>query len=303
MDENFEKNNVKGVNLRKRGRNAQNVFVDAISKAILSSEDKKMLLVEIYEYFEENFVSLIEKVRRRSLKKKEGNINKIDENWKNSIRHNLSSNKCFVKVGKSDQGKSNYWTIIPECIDEFSKENYTNRKPVKRVRYKKLNGEKDDEFEENIKTYNSHIHSTPQIQTAKVPDSLQPNTPTSQTYSFFDINRQPNNNLQYYQQQQQNQLFPSTFFQQSQQIMPLPQQKQPHYFNVSQNFPQEIDFYQQSFYGNTQQRQQEFQHYNSISNTIINNNIYAHNTNGNNNIDVFNHILPFNPFYESFDTF
>ncbi|XP_060577634.1 forkhead box protein J3-like [Ruditapes philippinarum] len=72
-------------------------YANLITFAINSSNKKKMTLSEIYQWICDNFPYY----------KDAGN------GWKNSIRHNLSLNKCFLKVprSKEDPGKGSYWAI------------------------------------------------------------------------------------------------------------------------------------------------------------------------------------------------
>lgn len=57
-----------------------------------------------------------------------------DKNWRNSVRHNLSLNDCFVKAGRSDNGKGHFWAIHPTNYRDFSNGDYQCRRARRRVR-------------------------------------------------------------------------------------------------------------------------------------------------------------------------
>lgn len=57
-----------------------------------------------------------------------------DKNWRNSVRHNLSLNDCFIKAGRSDNGKGHFWAIHPSNYRDFSNGDYHCRRARRRVR-------------------------------------------------------------------------------------------------------------------------------------------------------------------------
>ena len=77
-----------------------------------------MLLCDIYQYIMDNFRY----------------YNNKEKAWRNSIRHNLSLNECFIKNGRADNGKGNYWSIHPACEEDFAKGDYRRRQARRRAR-------------------------------------------------------------------------------------------------------------------------------------------------------------------------
>uniref|UniRef100_A0A663N281 Forkhead box protein G1 n=1 Tax=Athene cunicularia TaxID=194338 RepID=A0A663N281_ATHCN len=98
-------------------------YIALIAKAILSSPTNKLNLAAIYKYIEDNFPFYRNKGR----------------GWRNSVRHNLSLNDCFIKVGRCEDGKGNYWSIHPSNLDDFVHGDFRqHRRSRKQGRQKEL---------------------------------------------------------------------------------------------------------------------------------------------------------------------
>uniref|UniRef100_A0A3P8SC38 Forkhead box Q2 n=1 Tax=Amphiprion percula TaxID=161767 RepID=A0A3P8SC38_AMPPE len=93
-------------------------YIALISKAILASEQKKLLLCDIYQWIMDHYPYFKSK----------------DKNWRNSVRHNLSLNDCFIKAGRSDNGKGHFWAIHPSNYEDFSNGDYHCQRARRRVR-------------------------------------------------------------------------------------------------------------------------------------------------------------------------
>lgn len=93
-------------------------YIGLIGKAILSSPLQKLVLSDIYDYIQTHYPYF----RNRG------------PGWRNSIRHNLSLNDCFVKVGRSPNGKGHFWAINPTNYDDFSRGDYKRKRVSRRNR-------------------------------------------------------------------------------------------------------------------------------------------------------------------------
>ncbi|KAG8259812.1 Forkhead box protein F1, partial [Homalodisca vitripennis] len=88
-------------------------YIALIYMAIQSSPTKRMTLNEIYTFLQQRFPFF-----RGSY-----------QGWKNSVRHNLSLNQCFVKLpkGLGRPGKGHYWIIDPASELMFEDGSYRRR--------------------------------------------------------------------------------------------------------------------------------------------------------------------------------
>ncbi|TKA28951.1 hypothetical protein B0A50_03362 [Salinomyces thailandicus] len=74
-------------------------YAELIGMAILRASNRRLTLAQIYKWISDNFCF----------------YKTSESGWQNSIRHNLSLNKNFIKQErpKDDPGKGNYWAIKP----------------------------------------------------------------------------------------------------------------------------------------------------------------------------------------------
>lgn len=88
-------------------------YIALIVMAIQSSPVKRCTLSEIYQFLEARFPF----------------FRGAYQGWKNSVRHNLSLNECFIKLpkGLGRPGKGHYWTIDPAAEFMFEEGSFRRR--------------------------------------------------------------------------------------------------------------------------------------------------------------------------------
>lgn len=92
-------------------RRPQESYMMLIAQALLSSSSYQLLLVDIYRHIEKHHPYF---ATAKSC-------------WRNSVRHNLSVNECFVRGKRAPNGRGFYWGIHPACISSFLKGDFTRR--------------------------------------------------------------------------------------------------------------------------------------------------------------------------------
>ncbi|KAI9022335.1 fork head domain-containing protein, partial [Phycomyces nitens] len=91
-------------------------YASLIAQAINSTNNKRMTLNGIYTYITTHYPY----------------YQMAQNGWQNSIRHNLSLNKAFVKVprGDAEPGKGAFWTIDTSAEPQFTNGIYKRNKRV-----------------------------------------------------------------------------------------------------------------------------------------------------------------------------
>ncbi|KAJ5570734.1 Winged helix-turn-helix transcription repressor DNA-binding [Penicillium sp. DV-2018c] len=88
-------------------------YATLIGMSILRANNRRLTLAQIYKWISDTF----------------SYYKNSDPGWQNSIRHNLSLNKAFIKQErpKDDPGKGNYWAIEPGMEVQFLKDKQVRR--------------------------------------------------------------------------------------------------------------------------------------------------------------------------------
>ncbi|XP_053170911.1 forkhead box protein J1-A-like [Scomber japonicus] len=89
-------------------------YATLICMAMQASKKTKITLSCIYKWITDNFCY----------------YRHADPTWQNSIRHNLSLNKCFIKVPrqKDEPGKGGFWKIDPQYAERLLSGAYKKRR-------------------------------------------------------------------------------------------------------------------------------------------------------------------------------
>lgn len=98
-------------------------YASLIAQAISSNSEKRLTLSGIYQYITSKYIYYREQ----------------NTGWQNSIRHNLSLNKCFVKVarGKGEPGKGAFWEMDPRFSHLYVNGTLKHRKMMNNTRSSK----------------------------------------------------------------------------------------------------------------------------------------------------------------------
>ncbi|XP_024270084.1 forkhead box protein J1-B-like [Oncorhynchus tshawytscha] len=118
-------------------------YATLICMAMQAGKKNKITLSAIYNWITENFCY----------------YRHAETSWQNSIRHNLSLNKCFMKVPrqKNEPGKGGFWQIDPQYADMFVNGVF-KRKRMSAIHFNTQRHSKTQGSSRNRKTQEYHQH-------------------------------------------------------------------------------------------------------------------------------------------------
>ncbi|XP_019906430.2 forkhead box protein J1-B-like isoform X2 [Esox lucius] len=120
-------------------------YATMICMAMRASKQNKITLSAIYNWIKENFCY----------------YRHAEPSWQNSIRHNLSLNKCFVKVPrrKDEPGKGGFWQIDSQHAD-LSVDGVFRRRRMPATHFYTQKNSKNHQSSQNRITQNHHLDRT-----------------------------------------------------------------------------------------------------------------------------------------------
>ena len=103
-----------------KGENAtkpEESFIEIIARAIMGAPNQKMILADLYEHVATKYPYYPASSCA----------------WRNSVRHNLSVNECFIKAGRASSGRGFYWGLHPACVEDFIGGHFNRRQARRKV--------------------------------------------------------------------------------------------------------------------------------------------------------------------------
>ena len=102
-------------------------YIALICMAISNNNNKRANLRQIIHYIEDNFVYY-----------------RSDKRWYGTLRHHLSFNDCFVKLGRRSGERLCQWTVNPDYRDMFDngsllRRRYRNKRTANNVNKQQVN--------------------------------------------------------------------------------------------------------------------------------------------------------------------
>ena len=124
-------------------------YMKMIAESIMASPMKRLVLSQVYSYIEQSYPR----------------FTGWKGSWKNSVRHNLSTNKCFQRCGRALSGRGYIWQIHPACMQMFQCGNFIRRDALCEVyRYERENRMSVDGQQTRSIGVSLHPQSIPQQQ-------------------------------------------------------------------------------------------------------------------------------------------
>lgn len=156
-------------------------YAALIAEAITNSNDNRLTLRDIYKVISHKYPYY--------------SLNA--SGWQNSIRHNLSLNKAFIKFPKTENcmgGKGSFWTIVPEeahhIINRSRKNNRTSiyRRSGYEIGYPESQYQYNYKNVDIINPYNKSFSKIEVSKDEKVSGSAPPKRFVEEDYEYFTQN-------------------------------------------------------------------------------------------------------------------